>query len=86
MKVLNKRYDSIPKGAVFVGRPSKYGNPFRVNASTPREMAINLFRGYAEARLDGEPNWLEQLKGKDLVCWRSPLHCHADVLLQLANK
>jgi len=28
---------------------------------------------------------LPELRGKDLVCWCSPLPCHADVLLELAN-
>ena len=28
---------------------------------------------------------LEELRGKDLVCWCAPLPCHADVLLRLAN-
>lgn len=28
---------------------------------------------------------LHELTGKDLVCTCSPLECHADVLLELAN-
>ena len=31
------------------------------------------------------PDWLEPLRGKDLVCWCAPEACHADVLLKLAN-
>ncbi len=27
-----------------------------------------------------------ELKGKDLVCWCSPLPCHADFLLEMANR
>lgn len=29
---------------------------------------------------------IEKLKGKDLICWCSPLRCHGDFLLLLANK
>lgn len=29
--VLNKRNDPITKGAIYVGRPSKWGNPFKIN-------------------------------------------------------
>jgi hypothetical protein len=37
---------------------------------------------------------LPELKGKDLVCWchtwdgqgDNPMYCHADVLLEMANK
>ena len=30
-KVLNKRTDVIPPDAVYVGRPTKWGKPFKVN-------------------------------------------------------
>jgi len=30
-KVLNRRKDGIPKGTIYVGRPSKWGNPFKIN-------------------------------------------------------
>jgi len=86
MRVLNKRTDKIPPDAIYVGRPSKWGNPFRVTANCPRGEAIVKFRAYASARLSTDPRWLDELKGKDLVCWCSPLPCHADVLLELANR
>ena len=85
-RVFNKRTDTIPEGAVYVGRPSKWGNPFRITPNCPRGEAVIKFRGYAYARLDGDPHWLDELKGKDLVCWCSPEKCHADVLLELANE
>jgi Domain of unknown function (DUF4326) len=28
---------------------------------------------------------LHELRGKDLVCWCASEHCHADVLIELAN-
>src|SRR5215470_571190 len=28
---------------------------------------------------------LPELRGKDLLCWCAPEHCHGDVLLRLAN-
>jgi hypothetical protein len=28
---------------------------------------------------------LDELRGKDLACWCTPLACHGDVLLRLAN-
>ncbi len=87
-KVLNKRTDKTPPDAVYVGRPSKWGNPFKVESHTEEShfVAVNKYRVYAKSHLAVEPDWLDELKGKDLVCWCTPLPCHADILLQLANE
>jgi len=29
---------------------------------------------------------LDELRGRDVVCWCAPLPCHADILLELANR
>lgn len=85
-KVLNKRTDEIPPDAVYVGRPSKWGNPYRINFDyMGRLECIRRFREYAIMLLEENPDWLKPLEGKDLVCWCTPLPCHADVLLELAN-
>jgi len=60
-----------------------------------RSMAVSDFRGFMEGRWDrveedgpllAVPD-LEPLRGKNLACW-CPLDqpCHADVLLDLANR
>lgn len=81
----------MPAGAVFVGRPTKWGNPFKVGtpgAPSP-EAAVSLFRDYlALARQAGIVEQArEELKGHSLACW-CPLDqsCHADVLLELVNQ
>ncbi len=86
-KVLNKKTDKLPSDAVYVGRPSKWGNPFfvRVHSESQHKAAVDYFRGYAEDKLLADPHWLDELRGKDLICWCAPLPCHADVLLELAN-
>ncbi len=80
-KVLNKRTDDIPSDAIYVGRPSKWGNPFRIGRHGTREEVIEKYRLLA---IKGQ-NFVE-LQGKDLVCWCAPKACHADVLLELANE
>jgi hypothetical protein len=85
-KVWNKRDKNCPKDAVYVGRPSKWGNPFKIDKEHSREHVIELYRIGAICKLKNEPHWLDELKGKDLVCWCAPLPCHADILLKLANK
>jgi hypothetical protein len=93
-RILNKRTDVIPPDAVYVGRPSKWGNPFKVNDPLmphnlskieKQQAVVEEYRKY----LIGKPKLmaaLGELKGKDLVCWCTPLPCHADVLLEMANE
>ncbi len=86
-RVYNKRRPrEVPKDAVYVGRPSRWGNPYRVSKTKTRDRSIREFQTYAELKDFYEPDWLEPLRGKDLVCWCSPLPCHADVLLRMANE
>lgn len=92
MRVYNKREKNIPEGAVYVGRPGKWGNPFTHKKGTraqtlvaTRDEAVSKYREWilTQPELMGS---LHNLKGKDLVCWCAPAACHADVLLELANK
>ena len=94
VKVLNKRRDQIPSDAVYVGRPSKWGNPFKMNdpllpaglsREGKRKAVIAEYRKWIQTQPD-LMKALSELRGKDLVCWCAPLLCHADVLLELANK
>lgn len=85
-KVLNKRTDKIPPDAVYVGRPSKWGNPYQIGISGTRDEVIQMYREDLEDAIVSNPKFLDELRGKDLVCWCAPLPCHADVLLELANK
>ena len=83
--VFNKHSDKIPPDAIYVGRPSKWGNPFFVGPDT-REVVVAKYKKWLDNQI--AKGWLdpEELRGKDLVCWCAPLPCHADVLLELANK
>lgn len=82
-KVWNKRDPNVPKDAVYVGRPTKWGNPFTIPTVGSRERAIELFKGALNRQLTDDAK--RELRGKHLVCWCAPLPCHADVLLEIAN-
>jgi len=77
----------MPEGAVYVGRPTKWGNPHSLQDHPDREQIVKRFRSYC-----GPENGVfaqeirRELRGKDLACW-CPLDqpCHADVLLEIAN-
>lgn len=104
----------MPEGAIYVGRPSRWGNPFH-GSPEGRQEETRLSRRHRTAvawrRVAAFEDWilrparslwfglssehardvllaaLPVLRGHDLVCW-CPLDqpCHADVLLDLANR
>ena len=84
-KVLNKRIHGIPQGAIYIGRPSIWGNPFVIGKDGQRDDVIAKY----ETWLLGNGQLVDQLAalaGKDLVCWCAPARCHGDVLVRLANQ
>lgn len=84
-RVLNKYKDKIPEDAVYIGRPSKWGNPYPVTPSEPRELVIAKFKEYMDENPYLKQVAKKQLRGKDLVCFCAPYPCHGDVLLEIAN-
>jgi hypothetical protein len=76
--------NTSPNGlpVVYVGRPTKYGNPFKVEREEQREAAIRMYEQHLKNELIKDPHFLDPLKGKNLACF-CPLNksCHVDVLL-----
>lgn len=69
---------------VYIGRPSKWGNPFVVGKDRTREQVIAQY----ERWLCDQPALmaaLPELRGKVLGCWCAPRACHGDVLVRLAT-
>lgn len=81
----------MPEGAVYVGRPTKWGNPYRVGRNMPASACVRFYREWLEGKRHNanRPSDADiaSLRGKDLACF-CPLDqpCHADVLLELANQ
>jgi hypothetical protein len=87
-RVLNAKRVGLPQNfpdAVYVGRPSKWGNPFSIGPHGTRREVIVRHLMWLETQHD-LLNSLHELKGKNLICWCAPEACHADILLQLANQ
>lgn len=77
----------MPTGAVYVGRPTKWGNPYSVKVWGSRERAVEHFRAMMQEQPLDVAMARRELRGKDLACWCSlDQPCHADVLLELANR
>jgi hypothetical protein len=77
----------MPEGTIYVGRPTQWGNPFKVDRQHGPAQAASDFRAYVLGRLaNGVGYPLLELAGRDLACWCAlDQPCHADVLLELAN-
>lgn len=79
---------------VYIGRPSKWGNPFSHKEGTLSERVVNsreeAIESYKEWITNGDGkhllNDLDELKGKTLGCWCKPKKCHGDILIKLANQ
>lgn len=102
----------MPEGAIYVGRPTKWGNPYVIHRmrcspmhalcpdwiADDRADATRKYRHALLYPLIGQPRVPNiddiryELAGHDLVCWcplpepGEPDHCHAAVLIDLANR
>jgi hypothetical protein len=71
---------------VYIGRGSKWGNPFKMldHTQDERDRVCDEYEDYFwKSEL---PNHLDELQGKVLGCYCKPLRCHGDFLVQEANK
>ena len=83
-RILNKHAHGIPLGAVYIGRGSPWGNPFRIGPDGTRDEVCDKY----DAWLDTQPHLiarLPKLQGRDLVCFCSPQRCHGITLRRRAN-
>lgn len=79
---------------VYCGRPSRWGNPWSINRTCTRELAIRNYADWIDGKLQApdrrtpptREDIRRDLKDKRLTCWCKPkLACHCDILAQIAN-
>ena len=68
---------------VYIGRPSPYGNPFKIGPDGSRAVVIKKFRAYAIAAIADGTMDIAPLVGAVLGCHCKPADCHGDVLADL---
>ena len=76
-EVFNLKHRDHPATAIYIGRGSPYGNPFKIGQNGSREQCIRLFCEQIMPKLDLRP-----LIGRDLLCFCHPKPCHGTPLIQ----
>lgn len=90
MRVINK-YKATGeelRKAIYIGRPSPLGNPFRISDTLTREECISKFEIYAREQLKDQSSKFSiafsKLKEDDLLaCYCAPKACHGDIIKKL---
>ena len=81
---------------IYIGRPSKWGNPFSVGIDGNRKEVIEKYYYWLKGMIEAPKhhNWykrpkiseIEELRGKRLGCFCKPKACHGDILLKILNE
>ena len=86
-----------PPGAIYIGRPTPYGNSYNIDAPHPvhgwpmsAAEAVALFERDLLALIEindyATSLRLDALQGCDLLCWcKEGAPCHGDIWLREAN-
>jgi hypothetical protein len=72
-------------GAVYIGRRSRWGNPFVIGPDGTRAEVIAKYREWLASQPELVEAARQKLAGKNLMCHCTPLPCHGDVLAELVN-
>lgn len=70
---------------VYIGRGTKWGNPFIIGRDGNREQVVAKYKVW----LYGHPGLkrsLKELKGKTLGCHCKPEICHGDIIAEAVNE
>lgn len=73
------RYD------IYIGRPSKWGNPFKIGIDGNRDQVIAKYRQWLTLHPEIIALAKVELKDKILSCWCTPKFCHGDILAAIVN-
>jgi hypothetical protein len=86
MKPLVVNIKNNPTGLAYtyIGRPSKWGNPFVIGRDGSR---VEVIEKYLDYIVNNEKllKDLHELKGKNLGCYCAPQLCHGNVLIDLVE-
>jgi hypothetical protein len=69
---------------VYIGRPSKWGNPFKIGRDGTREVVLQKYQVWLAEQWDLLDS-LDEVRGKVLGCHCKPYGCHGDILALVAD-
>lgn len=70
---------------VYIGRPSKWGNPFVIGRDGDRDEVVRKYELWIKTQSHLMAA-IPELLDKTLACWCSPQSCHGDVLVKLVEE
>ena len=82
MKVVHCKKEEFD---VYIGRPSKWGNPFQIGRDGTREDVIEKYAAWIREQPDLMGS-LNELQGKVLGCWCSPEKWNPDQAVRIVVK
>lgn len=75
-------YKPNPPNTKRVSRPSRWGNPYKLNEYTLEE-SLKAYKYWLGHKLIHEPHFLDPLKGYNLGCFcKEGEPCHGDIILE----
>lgn len=79
-----RRDGPMPEDARWVGRPTRWGNPWTVNTVNTVTQALDLYRQWLTARIIEDPDYLTPLRTYTALACVCPLDqpCHVDIILE----
>jgi hypothetical protein len=80
-RVFNRDRELYPADAVYIGRGSMWGNPYKIGRDGDRDEVVSKFETIVLPELD-----LRDLIGKNLVCHCHPQRCHGHSIMTEINR
>lgn len=78
-------YGAVPPSAVYIGRGTLLGNPYRIGPDGTRDEVIAKYEAYFQ-RMLRQPGFvtrvLSYVGDYDLACWCAPKPCHGEIVLR----
>jgi len=84
-RVINLDLETVPEDAVYIGRPSKWANPFVIGKDGDRNTVKDKYIEYMKNNPQLIADVRAELKGKNLLCYCKPAQCHGDLLILISN-
>jgi hypothetical protein len=73
---------------VYIGRPTKWGNPYIKGRDGDRAEVCRKYEQHFNEQLRNNKTFRKEileLKGKTLACTCKPLQCHGDTIIKYLN-